>query len=123
MNAVCKGAKQGGGITTAEVSGDQRFVANPYVDVEIVTSDLGFRGPSQLIGMSDGVIAVGGGAGTLQELAVAYRMKKPVVLLTGFGGWSDRLAKLNFMDERELVAFTEATTPENAVQQILEMVR
>lgn len=123
MEAVCRGAQQNGGITVAEVSGNKRFTANAFVDVEIVTCDVGFRGPSQLIGMSDGVIAIGGGAGTLQELAVAYRMQKPVVLLTGFGGWTDRIAALKYMDERELIALTKAVTPQNAVQQILEMVR
>jgi len=105
MEAVCKGAKKYNGVTIAEVAGNKRGVTNQYVDIEVVTADIGFRGPSQLIGMSDAVISIGGGAGTLQELAVAYRMEKPVILLVGYGGWTDRVARLDYLDERKLVKF------------------
>lgn len=120
MEAVCRGAKQAGGLTVAEIAGDGRFEGNVYVDIEIVTADIGFRGPSLLVGMSDAVISLGGGAGTLQELAVAYRMKKPVVLLTGFGGWTDRIAERAYMDERRLIKFGQVTTPQAAVKTIVE---
>lgn len=122
MEAVCKGAKIAGGMTVAEISGNGRGEGNMYVDVEIVTNDIGFRGPSTLIGMSDVIIALGGGAGTLQELAVAYRMGKPVILLTGFGGWTDRISKLEYLDERQLIKFAQATTEKEAVTQALAMI-
>ncbi len=118
MERVCKGAKAAGGITVAEVAGEGRGEANDYVDIEIVTNDVGFRGPSLLIGMSDAVIALGGGAGTLQEIAVAYRMQKPIVLLRGYGGWVDRLTD-EYLDERRLVAFQSTETVEEAVRKAL----
>ena len=123
MEFVSRGAKSKGGVTVAETSGSERFTANEFIDVEVVTGDLAFRGPSQLVGMSDGVIALGGGAGTLQEICVAYRMKKPIVLLQGYGGWTDRLTKRTFLDERRLVAFKLAKTPDDAVQKILKLVQ
>jgi hypothetical protein len=73
--------------------------------------------------MSDAIISLGGGAGTLQEICVAYRMQRPIVLLTGFGGWTDRLAQLDWLDERQLVPFHVESSPEGAVKTALELVR
>ncbi len=118
MLAVSKGAKSKGGIVAAETSGLDRFTSNEFVDVEVVTGDVGFRGPSQLIGMSDAVISVGGGAGTLQEICVAYRMQKPIILIPGFGGWTDKLSNTEYLDERKLVKFQIAGSAEEAVKML-----
>lgn len=123
MLAVSRGAKSAGGVTVAEASGVDRFTSNEFVDVEVVTGDLAFRGPSQLVGMSDAVIALGGGAGTLQEICVAYRLKKPVILLVGFGGWTDRLATLEWLDERQLVKFKITNSPVGAVKAALSLLQ
>lgn len=123
MEAVCKGAKQAGGTTVAETSGIDRLTSNRYVDIEVVTGDVGFRGPSQLIGMSDAVISLGGGAGTLQELAVAYRMKKPIVLLTGYGGWTDQLSARTYLDERKLVPFICVDSPGEAIKTSIKLIQ
>lgn len=121
MEAVCQGAKAKGGITVAELAGNGRYEGNRYVDVEVVTADVGFRGPSQLVAMSDAVVSLGGGAGTLQELAVAYRMRKPVVLLAGFGGWTDRVAQMEYLDERRLVRFKVARNEREAAAAVLSL--
>lgn len=123
MEAVSKGAQKGGGITVAETSGIDRFTSNKYTDVEIVTGDVAFRGPSQLVGMSDAVIALGGGAGTLQEIAVAYRMQKPIVLLRGYGGWTDRLSSRRYLDERRLVEFIVTDNAISAVENCLKLLQ
>jgi uncharacterized protein (TIGR00725 family) len=122
MESAAKGAKMSGGITAGEVSGIERGSANKYVDIEVVTGDLALRGPSQLIGMCDGAIAIGGGAGTLQELAVAYRLQKPVVLISGYGGWTDKIATMDFMDERRSIQFLSATSAKEAVQKLLSQI-
>jgi uncharacterized protein (TIGR00725 family) len=123
MNAVAKGAKQAGGLTIAEVSGLGRGTSNAYTDIEVVTGDIAFRGPSQLVTMSDAVISLGGGAGTLQEICVAYRMRKPIILLKGFGGWSDRLSKVKWLDERKLTAFEIVLSPKAAVAKALSLIQ
>ncbi len=114
MEAVCKGAKSVGGMTVAEIAANGRGEGNLYVDIEIVTGDIAFRGPSQLVSMSDAIISLGGGAGTLQEIAVAYRMKKPMVLLCGYGGWTDRL-RGKYLDERRLIPFIRVNEVEKSV--------
>ncbi|MBI3889589.1 TIGR00725 family protein [Candidatus Saccharibacteria bacterium] len=119
MEAVCRGAKSADGLTVAEVAGDGRLTSNDYVDIEVVTTDVGFRGPSSLIGMSDAVISLGGGAGTLQEIAVAYRMKKPIIFLMGYGGWTDRIEE-DYLDERNLVKIVRTSSEEDAVKYALK---
>lgn len=123
MEAVGRGAKSAGGIVAAEIAGLGRGESNDFVDIEVITGDSAFRGPSQLVGMSDGIISIGGGAGTLQELCVAYRMSKPVVLVTGFGGWTDRVAELDFLDERRTAKFFIAKSPRTAVKLLLNMLK
>lgn len=123
MIAASRGAKRGGGITIAETSGVQRFTSNAYVDVEVITGDRAFRGPSQLVAMSDAVICLGGGAGTLQELCVAYRMQKPIILVPGYGGWTDRLAGRKWLDERRLIEFCIEPDPAKAVRLAINLVQ
>lgn len=69
---------------------------------------------------SDIIIAISGGAGTLDELTVAYRNCIPVVLLKGYGGWVDKLIPQlyqgKYLDERKRVQFYVANTPEEAVK-------
>jgi len=119
MESVCKGAKLAGGMTIAEIAGGGRGESNEYVDIEIITNDSGFRGPSLLVGMSDAVLALGGGAGTLQEIAVAYRMKKPIVLLKGYGGWVDKITT-QYLDERQLIPFQSTTSTVEAVRKVIK---
>ena len=73
--------------------------------------------------MSDAVISLGGGAGTLQEIAVAYRMQKPIILLAGFGGWSDRLSRRKYLDERRLVPFIVTNSAKSAVESCLKLLQ
>lgn len=44
-----------------------------------------------LVAAADAVVAVGGGAGTLSEVALAWQLRRPVLAWTG-GGWSAELA-------------------------------
>jgi uncharacterized protein (TIGR00725 family) len=122
MEAVCRGAKLYQGITVAETAGILRNTSNNYVDVEVVTGALNMAGPSVLVGMCDAVIALGGGAGTLQEICVAYRLKKPIILLTGYGGWTDELAQREYLDERQSLPFITLDTVSDAVSAALHLV-
>lgn len=45
-----------------------------------------------LVSMTDAVVAVGGGAGTLSEIALAWQHHKLVIALDLGEGWSSRLA-------------------------------
>jgi len=90
--AACQGAINGGGITVG-TPGPKRFSSTKNVTVEICTPiDIGdylFAG----ILSSDVIIVFPGGAGTLAEIALAYRYRKPLVFI---GGISDDIFKKLF---------------------------
>lgn len=78
MEAVSKGAKEAGGTTIGILPQDTKDEANPYIDIPIVT---GFGvGRNVIIARtSDVIIAIGGGYGTLSEIAFALQLGKPVI--------------------------------------------
>jgi uncharacterized protein (TIGR00725 family) len=80
MEAACRGAHQAGGITLGLLSGADRAAANPYVDIAVPTG-LGEARNALVVRSADAVVAVGGGWGTLSEIALAMRTGVPVIAL------------------------------------------
>jgi uncharacterized protein (TIGR00725 family) len=83
MEGACKGARAGGGTTLGILPGLDRAEANPYVDVAVPTG-LGEARNALVVRAADSLIAVGGGYGTLSEVALALKAGKPVVGLESF---------------------------------------
>ena len=75
MEAACRGAKEAGGMTVGILpdTGD----GNPYLDM-VIRTGMGHARNVVLVNSADAVIAVGGGYGTLSEIAVALKIGKPV---------------------------------------------
>lgn len=122
MESAAKGAKEAGGTTVGVVQGNQRFTSNSYTDVEVVSGMTATGEETILILMCDGLIGVGGGAGTLQELSIAYRNQKPVVLVSSQSGWSKTLAG-KYLDSRKKIKFKSAKTPEKAVKILFRLIK
>lgn len=103
MEAVAKGVKS---IkkTTSKVVGilpfDNSLKANKYLDITIPTG-IGFARNSVLVLSSDIIIALGGGAGTLNEISYAWQFGKKVFCYTGADGWSKKLANQNLDSRKE----------------------
>ena len=70
----------------------------------VVKTGTGFRLRSvALVRTGDVLVAMGGGAGTIQEIVTAYAEGKDIFLLTPTGLASDRIASLApYIDERRL---------------------
>jgi uncharacterized protein (TIGR00725 family) len=98
MEAACRGAKEGGGTTLGILPGSDRSAANPYVDVALATG-LGEGRNLLIVRAADVLIAVGGGHGTLSEIALALRAGKRVI---GLDTW-------------EIEGVASAASPEAAV--------
>lgn len=78
MESACQGAKEVGGLTVGILPGDDRRAANPYVDVALPTAfDQGRN--FLVVKGSEGIIAIGGGFGTLSELGLALKLGVPIV--------------------------------------------
>ncbi len=77
------------GRLVALIPGFDPATANPVADIPIATGlDMG---RNLLVANCDAVVALGGGAGTLSEVALAWALKRLVI---GYrvGGWSGELA-------------------------------
>ena len=121
MESAARGAKEQGGITVGVVKGEPRLTSNRYTDIEVVSGMVGSGGESIMVLMCDGIIGVGGGAGTLQELTIAYYNKIPTVLIDTQKGWSKTLAG-KYLDSRKKIKFKSAITPEKAVKMLFRLI-
>lgn len=83
MEAACRGAKEAGGTTIGILPGSDRSAANAHVDFAIPTG-LGEARNALVVRAADALVAVGGGYGTLSEIAFALKAGKRVV---GLGSW------------------------------------
>ncbi len=82
MAAAHRGAKAAGGTTIAILPGEDRGAANRWADHVVVTG-IGHARNLAVAASGDAVIVVGGGWGTLSEIALARRLGRPVVALEG----------------------------------------
>ena len=78
MEAAAKGAKANGGTTVGILPGADPAAANAHIDVPLATG-LGEMRNFLIVRTAHALIAIGGGVGTLSEIALAQRIGKPVV--------------------------------------------
>jgi uncharacterized protein (TIGR00725 family) len=83
MAAACRGAVNAGGTTVGILPGTDRSEANEWVQIAIATG-LGELRNGLIVRSADALIGVGGGYGTLSEIALALRAGVPVI---GVGTW------------------------------------
>jgi hypothetical protein len=86
MEAACRGAKEAGGLTVGILPGHSRADANPFVDIAIATG-LGEARNLIIVHTASALLACGGQAGTLSEIAFALRAGK---ILAGIATWKIR---------------------------------
>lgn len=118
MEAVCKGIKSSpetfSGQTVGILPNEFSDSANPYVDLAIPTG-VGVARNVIIVQTADILIAAGGGAGTLSEIAFAWQLKKTVLCVTLFDGWAKELAGKN-LDNRN----SDLLVPVNSIAEILK---
>lgn len=96
MEAALAGAKSAEayreGDTIAILPSFDPAAANPYADIVIATgADVHMNG---IVASADAVVAVGGGAGTLCEIAMAWERGRPVLAFGALDGSSKLAAAL-----------------------------
>jgi uncharacterized protein (TIGR00725 family) len=84
MEAACRGARSRRGRTLGILPGTDRQDANGWVEIAVATG-LGELRNGLVVRASDALVAVGGGHGTLSEIAFALKLGRPVV---GVGTWA-----------------------------------
>jgi len=84
MEAVCRGVKSKGGLTVGILPGQDSSMANPWLDIPVVTG-IGEARNVAVVKSAQAVIAIGGSYGTLSEIAYALKSNIPVI---GLNTWS-----------------------------------
>jgi len=94
MEAVSAGARASedweDGRVIGVVPSYRHSEANEYCDIVIPTGQQVGRN-LLVVATAHVVVAVGGGAGTLSEIALAWQLKRPIVTM-GDSGWAGRVA-------------------------------
>ena len=76
-----------------------------------------------LVSSSDALLALGGGAGTVMEVLMAYREGKPVAVVKGYGMDSDKYFEImeKGIDSRNLSPIKAFTSPKEALVWLREV--
>lgn len=119
MEAVCKGVKLSpdtfNGQTVGILPEDTSDNVNPFIDTAVPTGQ-GIARNIIIVRTADIIIAAGGGAGTLSEIAFAWQLDKKVLCVTLFDGWAKELAGRN-LDERK----TDLLIPVSSIDEINQL--
>jgi uncharacterized protein (TIGR00725 family) len=106
MEAACRGARSKRGRTLGLLPGDDRDAANGWVEIAVATG-MGELRNGLVVRAADAVVAVGGGHGTLSEIALALKLGRPVI---GLGTW-------------EVHGVEHVSTPAEAVGRVAALLR
>jgi uncharacterized protein (TIGR00725 family) len=100
MEAACRGAKDKGGTTVGILPDTGQ--GNPFLDI-VIRTGMGHARNVILVQSADAVVAIGGGYGTLSEIAIALKAGKEVF---GYRTW-------------EIGGVTACSTPGEAVSRAI----
>jgi hypothetical protein len=99
MTAASKGAMKNGGLSVSLLPGGNINEGNPFSSVTIATG-IGYARNSMNVLSADIVVVVGGGSGTLSEIAYAWAYNKPIIACEFAEGWSRRIANQSIDNRR-----------------------
>ena len=123
---AAKSAKDSGGITLGVTYGKEKccWGGEDYMPSILVPCGLERGGGREftLVLSCDAVIAIGGGSGTLNEIAVAYQAGLPIVVAQDFKGWAKKLSN-KYLDDRKRLMCVSATTPEDALERVISLIK
>jgi uncharacterized protein (TIGR00725 family) len=110
MEAACRGAIQAGGWTVGFLPGTQADAGNPFLSLAVPTGLAEARNVL-VVRAGRALIAIGGGYGTLSEIALGLKLGRRVI---GLSTWTAANA------QSEPAGILTARSPEEAVELALE---
>ncbi|MGC8869493.1 MAG: TIGR00725 family protein [Brevinematia bacterium] len=119
MDAATRGAFEERGISVAILPFDRLDLATPYASIVIPTG-IGFARNYINVLSADVVVAIGGGAGTLSEIAYAWQFNKPIIACSFVEGWSKEVAGKK-VDYREREPIIEAKNLQEVFDNLIKI--
>lgn len=117
MEAASRGARDAGGHSVGIIPSADSDQANRYSEF-VVATGIGKSRNFVVAYSGDAMIVVGGGAGTISEVAAAYQVAKPIVTVKGTGGVADEWAG-KYLDDRRTRLILGGSSPEDAVKKVM----
>ena len=117
MEAASKGAREAGGHVLGIIPSADSVQANRYCEF-VVATGIGKSRNFVVAYSGDAMIVVGGGAGTISEVAAAYQVAKPITTVKGTGGVADEWAG-RYLDDRRTRLILGGSSPEDAVKKVM----
>lgn len=120
MEAACRGFRlardRNGGrnVAVGVAPSEDRAWANRSLDLVLPTG-MGIARNALVARAAWALVAVGGGSGTLSEIALGWQMGRPIVAMAGSGGWAARLAG-EALDDRRSDRILPARSAAEAVE-------
>ncbi|QQG44003.1 MAG: hypothetical protein HYW86_04025 [Candidatus Roizmanbacteria bacterium] len=118
---AARSAQDNGGDTVAFLWGNKQIDLGKLKSTRIVSGqNRGGGREFSFILSCDALICIGGGSGTLMEIAMAYQANIPIVVLKNTGGWSEKLAN-HFLDTRQRLKIIEANNAKHAMEIVIKL--
>ncbi len=104
MDSASRGAFEEGGIVVAITPFDSLENSTPFANVVIPTG-MGFARNYINVLSADVVVVIGGGSGTLSEIAYAWQFNKPIIACSFVDGWSKEVAgkKIDYREREPII--------------------
>lgn len=119
---AAKEASKNCGITVGITGGKKKEVYGKFRPTILIPCGLEIGGGREfnLVLSCDVIIAIGGGSGTLTEMAIAYQAGIPIIVIDKFEGWAKKLSN-KYIDDRKRLKCINANDPIEAVNKAIEL--
>ncbi len=119
-NAAIEASKYNG-ITVGITGSKSKKIWGDFRPTILIPCGLEIGGGREftLVLTCDVIIAIGGGSGTLTEMAIAYQAGIPIIVIDKFDGWAKKLTN-KFIDDRKRLKCIKASTPQEALKKAIK---